>query len=177
MNLSILPVCKSLLSFLSQTHASFIAALLEIDCFLPAVHHCFFIYHERVTLISGRGLKIFRALLAPSHSICFRRLCIACIVSKAGPSLEEISEHQVSCGMAHSARAIYSLFFIHGITSAKRTREVRPAVLRREISAQLIMYSLDTCVRYSTCIILISERLHGGPEFSGNYLIDYIIIT
>ena len=23
----------------------------------------------------------------------------------------------------------------------------------------------------------VSERLHGGPEFPGNYLIDYIIIT
>ena len=22
----------------------------------------------------------------------------------------------------------------------------------------------------------ISEKLHGGPEFSGNYLIDYVII-
>ena len=54
------------------------------------------------------------------------------------------SEHQVSRGMAHSVRAIYSTrlaLFIHGITSAKRTREVRPAVLRRESSAQLIMYS------------------------------------
>ena len=65
------------------------------------------------------------------------------------------SEHQVSRGMAHSVHAIYSTrlaLFIHGITSAKRTREVRPAVLRRESSAQLIMYSLDTYVRYSTYI-------------------------
>ena len=93
------------------------------------------------------------------------------------------SEHQVSRGMAHSVRATYSTrlaLFIHGITSAKRTREVRPAVLHRESSAQLIMYSLDTCVRYSTYIYTdfqVSERLHGGPEFSGNYLIDYVIIT
>ena len=92
------------------------------------------------------------------------------------------SEHQVSRGMAHSVRAIYSTrlaLFIHGITSAKRTREVRPAVHRRESSAQLIIYSLDTCVRYSTynTDFQVSERLHGGPEFSGNYLIDYVIIT
>ena len=33
MNLSILPVYNSLPSVLSQKHASFIAALLEIDCF------------------------------------------------------------------------------------------------------------------------------------------------
>ena len=78
------------------------------------------------------------------------------------------SEHQVSCGMAHSVRAIYSTrlaLFIHGITSAKRTREVRPAVLRRGSSAQLIMYSLDTCVRYSTYnIIPIFKSQKGSTE-------------
>ena len=57
MNLSILPVCNSLLSVLSQKHASFIAALLEIDCFLPVVHCCFFIFTDALPLISGRGLK------------------------------------------------------------------------------------------------------------------------
>ena len=70
------------------------------------------------------------------------------------------SEHQVR-GMAHSVRAIYSTrlaLFIDRITSAKRTREVRPAVLRRESSAQLIMYSLDTCVRYSTYIPISGLR-------------------
>ena len=71
------------------------------------------------------------------------------------------SEHQVSRGMAHSVLAIYSTrlaLFIHGITSAKRTREVRAAVLRRESSAQLIMYSLDTCVRYSTYIPIFKSQ-------------------
>ena len=82
--------------------------------------------------------------------------------------------------MAHSVRAIYSArlaLFIHGITSAKRTREVRPAVLVRESSTQLVMHSLDTCVRYSTynyTDFQASERLHEGPEFSHNYLIDYL---
>ena len=71
------------------------------------------------------------------------------------------SEHQVSRGIAHSVRATYSIrlaLFIHGITSAKRTREVRPAVLRRESSTQLIMYSLDTCVRYSTYIPIFKSQ-------------------
>ena len=71
------------------------------------------------------------------------------------------SEHQVSRGMAHSVRAIYSTrlaLFIHGITSAKRTREVRPTVLYRESSTQLIMYSLDTCVRYSTYIPIFRSQ-------------------
>ena len=56
------------------------------------------------------------------------------------------SEHQVSRGMAHSVRAIYSTtlaLFTHGITSAKRTREVRPAVLRRENSAQILVYEYN----------------------------------
>ena len=86
--------------------------------------------------------------------------------------------------MAHSLRAILYrtrlALFIHGITSAKRTREVRPAVLVRESSTQLVMYSLDTCMHqilYIYTDFQASERLHGGPEFSGNYLIDYIIIT
>ena len=78
------------------------------------------------------------------------------------------SEHQVSRGMAHSVRAIlYSTrlaLFIHRITSAKRTREVRPAVLCRESSAQLIMYSLGTCVRYSTYIPIFTKSQKGSTE-------------
>ena len=90
------------------------------------------------------------------------------------------SEHWVDRSMAHCARAIYSArlaLFIHGITSAKRTHEVRPAVLVRECSTQLVMYSLDTYVRYFTYYInfQVSERLRKGPGFSGNYLIDYTI--
>ena len=56
-NLSILPVCNSLLSFLSQKYASFIVALLEIDWFLPVVHRCFFIFTDALSLTSGRGLR------------------------------------------------------------------------------------------------------------------------
>ena len=59
--------------------------------------------------------------------------------------------------------------------------EIRLAVslLVRESSTQLVMYSLDTCVRYSTYStdFQVSERLHGGPEFPHNYLImliDYL---
>ena len=74
-------------------------------------------------------------------------------------------------GMAHSVSAIYSTrlaLFIHGITSAKRTREVRPAVLLRESSAQLIMYLLDTCVRYSTYIPIF--RSQKGSTEALNFL-------
>ncbi len=89
------------------------------------------------------------------------------------------SKLQISRDMA---RAIYSArlaIFIYGITSTKRTREVRPAVLVRENSTQLLMYLLDMCIRYFYIFtdFQVSKRLHGGPEFSHNYLIDYIIIT
>ena len=80
---------------------------------------------------------------------------------------------RVGCGMAQSVHAIYSTrlaLFIHGITSAKRTREVWLPILTRESSTQLIVYSLDTCVKYSTYMYMhtnfqVSKRLHGGPEF------------
>ena len=52
----------------------------------------------------------------------------------------------ISFEVLFMVRAIYSAglsIFIHWITSAKRTREVRPSLLVRESSAQLIMYSLD----------------------------------
>ena len=52
-------------------------------------------------------------------------------------------------------RAIYSAvlsIYIHGITSAKRMHEVQPSLLVREGNTLLVMYSLDTCVRYYTYI-------------------------
>ena len=70
-------------------------------------------------------------------------------------------------GMARCVRAIYSArlaLFIHGITSSKRTREVRPAVLVKESSTQFVMYSLDTCVRYSTYIIPIFKSQKGSMK-------------
>ena len=52
---------------------------LKSTVFLPVVLRCFFIFTDAVQLISGRGL-IFCArgssrVLAPSHSLRFRRLC------------------------------------------------------------------------------------------------------
>ena len=83
--------------------------------------------------------------------------------------------------MAHSMRAIYSarLAFIHGIMLATIMREVRLAVLARESSTQLVMYSLDTCVRYSTYIPIFKSQ-KGSIEalnFLVIHLIDYTIIT
>ena len=49
-------------------------------------------------------------------------------------------------------RAIYSaglFIYIHGITSTKRMREVRPSLLVREGNMLLVRYSLDTRVGYS----------------------------
>ena len=72
-------------------------------------------------------------------------------------------------GMAHSVRAIYSArlaLFIHGITSATRTHEVRPAVLVRESSSQLIMHSLNTCI-----IIIIDFKSQKGSIEALNFLV------
>ena len=48
--------------------------------------------------------------------------------------------------------------------------EVWPMVLIRESSTQLVMYFQILYVHVLTDF-QVSERLHGGPEFSGNYLI------
>ena len=72
------------------------------------------------------------------------------------------SECQVSCGMARSVRTMYSTrlaLFIHGIMSAKRTRELRPVVFVGESSARLLMYSLDIQAS-DTHVLQVSERLH-----------------
>ena len=79
-------------------------------------------------------------------------------------------------------RAIYSAglsIYIHGITSAWRTREVRPSLLVREGNTLLVRYSLDTRTRHSTYFseFQVPEGLHRGPQFSHTYLIDYLIIT
>ena len=80
-------------------------------------------------------------------------------------------------------RGIYSaglsIYYIHGIRSAYRTREVRPSLLVRESNTLLVRYSLDTRARYSTYFtkFQVPEGLHRGPEFSHNYLIDYLMIT
>ena len=58
------------------------------------------------------------------------------------PSVRLVAAWHVACVLYYSTR-----LFIHGITSAKRTRVVRPAVLDGESSTQLLMYS---GVRYST---------------------------
>ena len=51
--------------------------------------------------------------------------------------------------------------------------EVRPAVLIRESSAQLMMYSLDTCVRYSAYILIFkSQKVYTGLE-----ALNFLVIT
>ena len=77
--------------------------------------------------------------------------------------------------------AIYSAglsIYIHGITSAKRTREVRLSLLVREGST-LLVRSLFTGYMHKILYIFtefeVSERLHQGPRFSHNYPIDYTI--
>ena len=47
----------------------------------------------------------------------------------------------------------------------------QPAILVRESSMQLLRYSLDTCVRYTTYFLISSLRK------ALNFLMDYLIIT
>ena len=71
-------------------------------------------------------------------------------------------------------RAIYSAvlsIYIHGITSAKRTREVRPSLLVREGNTLLVRYSLDTCVRYSTYLPIFKSQ-KGSME-----ALNFLVIT
>ena len=61
----------------------------------------------------------------------------------------------------HDAIYMYSTrlaLFIHEIMSAKRTCEVRPAVLDRESSTQLLINLLDTCVSYSTYLLIFKSQ-------------------
>ena len=51
----------------------------------------------------------------------------------------------VAC-MTHAINSARLALFIHRITSAKRTREVQPALLVGESSTRLLMYLLDTYV-------------------------------
>ena len=61
--------------------------------------------------------------------------------------------------------------YIHGITSAKRTREVRPSLLVREGNTLLVRYSLDTRERYSTYSLNLKSQ-KGSIE-----ALDFLIIT
>ena len=80
--------------------------------------------------------------------------------------------------MMHS---IYSARLALFIMSANRTREVWLVILIRKSSTQLVMYTLDTFIRYSTYNVFtdfqVLKRLHEGPELFRNYLIDDITIT
>ena len=55
-------------------------------------------------------------------------------------------ELQIGRGMTHAINSARLALFIHRITSAKRTGEVRPALLVEESSTQLLMYSLGMYV-------------------------------
>ena len=54
----------------------------------------------------------------------------------------------------------------------------QPYLSCRESNTQLLRYSLDTRVSYSTSVVVdfqVSERLCLGPGFYYDYLIDYTI--
>ena len=59
---------------LSSKLTVFCLALLEIDCFLPVVHHCFFVFTDAVPLISGRGLKFCARIISCLGPLMFNML-------------------------------------------------------------------------------------------------------
>ena len=75
------------------------------------------------------------------------------------------STAQIGCGMTRAINSARLALFIHRITSAKRMHEVRPALLVRESSTQLLMYSLDMYV-YDSVDFQVSEVFCKGSEFS-----------
>ena len=79
------------------------------------------------------------------------------------------SELQIGRGMTRAINSARLALFIHKITSAKRTREVRPAlILVGESSTQLLMYSLDMYVCkliYDSVDFQVSEVFCKGSEF------------
>jgi hypothetical protein len=70
------------------------------------------------------------------------------------------------------AQAGYTCIYIRDYVRQK----VRPAILVTESSTQLIMYSLDICVRYCTYLPIFKSQ-KGSIEALNflNYLIDYLI--
>ena len=65
---------------------------------------------------------------------------------------------QIGRGMTRAINSARLALFIHRITSAKRTREVRLALLVGESSTQLLMYSLDMYVTYMILWIFRSQN-------------------
>ena len=74
----------------------------------------------------------------------------------------------------YSASELYLYTFIYTpitVMYAKGTREVRPAVLVRESNMQLLKYSLDIRVSYSTCLPIFKSQ-KGSIE-----ALNFLIIT
>ena len=77
---------------------------------------------------------------------------------------------QVCWGKHCAINSARLALFIHRITSAKRMREVQPALLVRENSTQVLMYSLDmyvsyTVYNYDSVDFQVSEVFCKGSEF------------
>ena len=80
-----------------------------------------------------------RASIVEMESKINFRLRVSMLLSKEMNSTAQYS-------MTRAINSARLALFIHRITSAKRTREVRPALLVGESSTQLLMYSLDMYV-------------------------------
>ena len=87
------------------------------------------------------------ASIAEMESKINFRLRVSMLQSKEMNSTAQYSFRiQIGRGMTRAINSARLALFIHRITSAKRTREVRLALLVGESSTQLLMYSLDMYV-------------------------------
>ena len=93
-------------------------------------------------------------------------------------SMHECYNYTVSMRAINIALAsyIYTRLFIHGLQLRKPRELVKSDqqyLSEKVLNTQLLKYSLDICVSYSTSSSL--RKAPSRPKFSHNYLIDYLI--
>ena len=124
-------------------------------------------------LLSTSTVKSFKAEKNSTAQYSFRTSDRSggtlCVLSLAGQPLQERGWPARLVPDIYSAGL--SIYYIHRITSAKRTCEVRPSLLVREGNTLLVRYSLDTRARYST-YSLNFESQKGSIE-----ALNFLIIT
>ena len=96
-------------------------------------------------------VKVVNIEYAPSTSLIVTNFD----ASITGDELDSAVQFRTSGWLRHGTKLA---LFIHGIISAKRRRELLPAILVGESSTQLLMYSLDTGIRYSTYLPIFKSQ-------------------
>ena len=96
-------------------------------------------------------------------------MCIACM------NAITISMSAINIALASF---IYTCLFIHGLRLRKPRERVKSdqQYLSEKVTCSFKVFAGYTCkLLYMFTDFQVSERLHRGPEFSHNHLIDYLI--